>query len=484
MKRKAFILAMLLLLSSLSSCSSKDSTTPDAETSAGTTETAVAEPVETEIQDDLPEKDFGGQEYRVRSVTYDPSSYTTIFDPAELNGEIVNDALYNRNRSIEERFNMVFTASEDSYDNNFKQLKEMNIAGDNALEMVMCINRNSFAAAVDGYLTNMERLTYLNLGKPWYSKVINDSMTIDGKLFFAYSDECLQMFESTIVLMFNKDMMTDLQQEIPYSIVENGEWTFDLFREYCTAAKTDLNGDGVYKKGDQFGLITNIDFYYPSMWVGADTLSVAKDENDIPYFNIPGNERWVSAMEYVVQLMSEDLIFMEDFAKRTETVQHFTERQSLFCMSTLGRMPITRDMEDDMGILPLPKYDEAQENYRSRVIDGWLHVVPATISDPEYVSIIMEALACESYKNVFPAYYENFVSHKILRDKESIDMMNLIKDTRVLDMGDVQWYETIRGKYHSVVEKKNTDFASVTASVEKAAAQVIDEAVAKIKELN
>ena len=106
---------MLLLLSSLSSCSYKDSTTPDAETSAGTTETAVAEPVETEIQDDLPEKDFGGQEYRVRSVTYDPSSYTTIFDPAELNGEIVNDALYNRNRSIEERFNLVFTASEDSY---------------------------------------------------------------------------------------------------------------------------------------------------------------------------------------------------------------------------------------------------------------------------------------------------------------------------------------------------------------------------------
>lgn len=461
---------MLLLLSSLSSCSSKDSTTPDAETSAGTTETAVAEPVETEIQDDLPEKDFGGQEYRVRSVTYDPSSYTTIFDPAELNGEIVNDALYNRNRSIEERFNMVFTASEDSYDNNFKQLKEMNIAGDNALEMVMCINRNAFAAAVDGYLTNMERLAYLNLGKPWYSKVINDSMTIDGKLFFAYSDECLQMFESAILLMFNKDMMTDLQLEIPYSIVQDGQWTFDMFHQYTSAALMDLDGDGSYKKGDQFGIMTNIDFFFPSFWICADTLSVAKGADDIPYFNIPGNERWISSMEYVVQLLNENLVYLESAAKRTETVQYFTQRESLFCMSTLGRMPITRDMEDDMGILPLPKYDEEQENYRSRVIDGWLHVVPATVSDTEYVSIIMEALACESYKNVFPAYYDNFVSHKILRDEESIAMMNLIKDTRVLDMGDVQWFETIRSKYQGVVEKKNTDFASVTASVEKAAA--------------
>ena len=483
MKRTTCILAMLLMITSLGSCSSGDAETTANETSSGAV-TAETEPAETEIHDDLPAKDFGGQEYRVRSVTYDPSSYTTIFDPAELNGEIVNDALYNRNRSIEERFNMVFAASEDSYANNFQQLKEMNIAGDNALEMVMCINRNAFAAAVDGYLTNIDRLTYLDLEKPWYSKDINDSMTIDGKLFFAYSDECLQMFESAILLMFNKDMMTDLQLEIPYSIVQDGQWTFDLFHQYASAALLDLDGDGSYKKGDQFGIMTNIDFFYPSFWISADTLSVAKGADDIPYFNIPGNERWISSMEYVVQLLNENLVYLESAAKRTETVQYFTQREALFCMSTLGRMPITRDMEDDMGILPLPKYDAAQEDYRSRVIDGWLHVVPATISDPEYVSIIMEALACESYKNVFPAYYDNFVSHKILRDEESIAMMNLIKDTRVLDMGDVQWYETIRSKYQSVVEKKNTDFASVTASVEKAAAQVIDDAVAKIKELN
>jgi len=483
MKRTTCILAMLLMITSLAGCSSGNAETTKNETSAGTV-TAETEPAETEIHDDLPEKDFGGQEYRVRSVTYDPSSYTTIFDPAELNGEIVNDALYNRNRSIEERFNMVFAASEDSYDNNFQQLKEMNIAGDNALEMVMCINRNAFAAAVDGYLTNMDRLTYLDLEKPWYSKDINDSMTIDGKLFFAYSDECLQMFESAILLMFNKDMMTDLQLEIPYSIVQDGQWTFDLFHQYASAALLDLDGDGSYRKGDQFGIMTNLDFFFPSFWICADTLSVAKGADDIPYFNIPGNERWISSMEYVVQLLNENLVYLESATKRTETVQYFTQREALFCMSTLGRMPITRDMEDDMGILPLPKYDAAQENYRSRVVDGWLHVVPATISDPEYVSIIMEALACESYKNVFPAYYDNFVSHKILRDEESIAMMNLIKDTRILDMGDVQWYETIRGKYQSVVEKKNTDFASVTASVEKAAAQVIDDAVAKIKELN
>ncbi|MBQ3179146.1 MAG: hypothetical protein IJB52_15105 [Clostridia bacterium] len=483
MKKTTFILAMLLMITSLGSCSSGDAETTANETSSGAV-AAETEPSETEIHDDLPEKDFGGQEYRVRSVTYDPSSYTTIFDPAELNGEIVNDALYNRNRSIEERFNMVFTASEDSYDNNFKQLKEMNIAGDNALEMVMCINRNAFAAAVDGYLTNIDRRTYLDLEKPWYSKDINDSMTIDGKLFFAYSDECLQMFESAILLMFNKDMMTDLQLEIPYSIVQDGQWTFDLFHQYASAALLDLDGDGSYKKGDQFGIMTNIDFFFPSFWISADTLSVAKGADDIPYFNIPGNERWISSMEYVVQLLNENLVYLESAAKRTETVQYFTQREALFCMSTLGRMPITRDMEDDMGILPLPKYDAAQEDYRSRVIDGWLHVVPATISDPEYVSIIMEALACESYKNVFPAYYDNFVSHKILRDEESIAMMNLIKDTRVLDIGDVQWFETIRSKYQSVVEKKNTDFASVTASVEKAAAQVIDDAVAKIKELN
>ena len=136
-----------------------------------------------------------------------------------------------------------------------------------------------------------------------------------------------------------------------------------------------------------------------------------------------------------------------------------------------------------MGILPLPKYDAAQEKYRSRVIDGWLHVVPASVSDPEYVGIIMEALAYESYKTVFPSYYENFVYYKILRDKESIEMMDLIKNTRMMDMGDVPFYDTVRSKYHSAVEQKSESFASITASIQPAAEKAIEEAVAKIKEL-
>ncbi len=475
----AFLMTLALLVP-LAACGKETPATP-AITSAADTETTL--PAETELKPDLPEKDFNGRDFRVQSVTYDPNSYTTIFAPEELTGEIVKDALYNRNLAVAQQFNVKFVATEDSYNNNYSRLREMALAEDDALEMIMVINRNAFSSSVDGYLTNVSLLKYLDLDKPWYSKDINDSMTIAGKLFFAYSDECLQMFESAAILMFNKDMMTDLGLDLPYKLVDEGKWTWDTFHDYAAAGLRDVNGDGAYTADDCYGVISHTDFYFPSFWIGADTLSVAKDKDDIPYFNIPGNERWNAAMEYSVKLLKEDLVCLESAGKRTEAVQTFAERGSLFCLSTLGRMQITREMEDDMGILPLPKYDAAQEKYRSRVIDGWLHVVPASVTDPEYVGVIMEALAYESYKNVFPSYYDNFVSYKILRDRESIEMMDLIKNTRMMDMGDVQLFDTIRSKYQSAVEQKSENFASLTASIQPAAEKAIADAVAKIKEL-
>ena len=48
----------------------------------------------------------------------------------------------------------------------------------------------------------------------------------------------------------------------------------------------------------------------------------------------------------------------------------FMNGQGLFLTESIGEAHIMREMRDDFGILPYPKYDEAQESYQTYICDG------------------------------------------------------------------------------------------------------------------
>ena len=92
---------------------------------------------------------------------------------------------------------------------------------------------------------------------------------------------------------------------------------------------------------------------------------------------------------------------MADYMRVIET---FYEGRALFYDSTLNAAETLRDMNDDFGIVPTPKFDEAQSDYRSFVNGASSMVcVPATVTkteNREFVSIVIEGLASEAYRTV------------------------------------------------------------------------------------
>ena len=50
---------------------------------------------------------------------------------------------------------------------------------------------------------------------------------------------------ATMPLAFNKQMLEEANLEDPRELVKRGEWTWDVFREYCKTLTKDLDGDGV-----------------------------------------------------------------------------------------------------------------------------------------------------------------------------------------------------------------------------------------------
>jgi hypothetical protein len=124
-------------------------------------------------------------------------------------------------------------------------------------------------------------------------------------------------------------------------------------------------------------------------------------------------------------------------------------------------------MEDDDGVLPIPKYDETQANYSTCVSGaGSMVVVPVSCGDPDFIGLIMEAMAAVSFDQITPDLIHVLASTKNVRDQESSEITQMIIRHRNFDtarMHDV----TVDGYVEALLRKKSTDVSSYFASNEK-----------------
>jgi hypothetical protein len=106
----------------------------------------------------------------------------------------------------------------------------------------------------------------------------------------------------------------------------------------------------------------------------------------------------------------------------------FMSGKNLFYYSELYESGTTfKSMEGDFGILPCPKFDENQKEYRTVAHDTYsLFCIPITCSRRELVGAAAEAMAAESYRKVTPAYFETALKVKYTRDEESSQMLDII----------------------------------------------------------
>ena len=144
-----------------------------------------------------------------------------------------------------------------------------------------------------------------------------------------------------------------------------------------------------------------------------------------------------------------------------------------------------REMEDDYSILPYPKWDENQEKYMTGAMDNYSVLgMPITVTDPEMVSILTESLNVESYRTLFPVYYEQALQNKYSRDPESIEMLNMLMEGRNFDFstlfaGQITGISTL---FRTVINSKNADFASFYAKTAKIAEKGLEKVLTAYEE--
>ncbi len=405
--------------------------------------------------------DFDSAIFKVLSVESKEGTYTR-FDMWELTGDIVDDAVYTRNRIIESRFNIILDShTKINYNECQYALKNEALCPIEYWDLIMLINRDAYTAIAEDMIYTPKDLKYIDMSKPYYLKDVNDALTIDGVPLFAYSDESMYTFERSACIVFNQNMIKDKDMDNPYDLVENNQWTYEkMFQMISDGTVTDTSGNT-----STWGCVGVADYTGVSFWLGCGQkiikMNAAKTNMK---FDLIDNENIQTITTKMRTLMDNKQMLLE-WNRGTDDspwIRPFASGNALFQTNIIGKVWLLRNVESfDYGVVPYPKYNTDQDDYYSRVVDAWLHVVPKTCTDVDRASVILEALASGSSQLVFPAYYEKLLKYSVLRDEKSIDMLEIIRAHRVFDLADVTWHQQIRYNLDTKLFSENPSYKDV-----------------------
>ncbi len=491
---KKLIATLLLcgvIVASFASCAGGDGANTD--TSASDGETTTAESVEettTEMSEEdkyaaviasIPSEDYDGYEFKIAARGDSNGVWKSLDITSEgENGEPINDAVYERNRLLEEKLNVkvVNAASATSAPNEI--VTKAILASEDAYDVVSDGLSYLSTMALNEYLVDYNDITAVDLDNEWWDQELRTGLSIKDRIYYATGDISIMDNTGTWCVLFNKDISTNLGLDDQYELVKSGAWTLDKLHANATEAALDLDGDGAMTGNDQYGFLSEW-FNTYALWVGADQKIISKDADDIPVLSLY-NDRSATIIEDIIALQTDEACtaFHNKFSS---VIDAFKNNQGLYFLVGMRVIPSMRDMDTEFGIIPAPKYNEAQDDYRGTYsfTNFVAYSVPATASDIDRTGVILEVMAGVSKYTLTPAYYDTTLISKLIRDNESEEMIEIILSHRSFDLGSIFNFGKTFSLFDQMTESKSADIASRYAAVEDAAQLEIDEFIASLK---
>jgi hypothetical protein len=438
------------------------------------------------IDPNLPEMDFNGRDFNIVHWFVGVWEFDDCDDIVveELNGDVFNDAVFFRNKAVEEKYNVNIKLMRMDINEITNNVRKMISAGDDTYDLIYQRLHEVMPMISSGMFYNLSDVPYVNFDMPWWDKRSVEEWSLGGKVYIAASDISKTSYDTIGCILFNKQAVQDYAIENLYEVAAKGDWTFDYLTEVCKNKAQDLNGDGILNDSDFIPFVC-IDLLTTILFNGTGGRFAEKDENDMPVclFN---TERNLGVCEAILNFMYDTQLCLNTDTVANYKGKMFENGQSIFTMAQMLSVRKLREMEIDFGVLPSPKYDKRQENYYSclSIHQAGLVSVPTTASDPDRTGLILEALSAESRYTVHPAYYEISLKGKHVRDDESADMLDILFNTRLYDLGSVGHFGGFETEWLRIQSNKKRDIVSIYEKSEKKIQSDIDKLIKAIEKLD
>ena len=486
MKLLCLALAAIMLLTCFVACAD-ETDDPGKESGNSTTNNEETTDGVQAALDELGEIDWGGDDFTVLYVESFKGEVYAENGTVDKDGgasQVINDAVYERNSLFEDRCNLVFKTIEKdaSAVNSSVQNEASAPTGD--FQMIDARLGETSTLATSGYLYDFYELG-IDLDHEWWDSGTAQFVLAGGVYFMSgslnYGDDGV-----TYVLIFNKDMQKTYSNTVPnpYQTARDGEWTLEYFNNVIQGISAD-NGDGKWNELDTYGFINTWE-YGNTFFIGSDLryINNTGDDGEITLFlsDKAQMEKALNVLELSQAIYhNNNASYMSPPGEEGKGQTAFKENRGLFYGEVVNHLtPLTREMETEFGILPVPKYDKAQEFYRT-----WTHASGSTFSvtaaipaaKAETMGLVVQAYAILSHQLLKPAYYDIMLTSRNVHDADSADMMDLMFANRVYEMSfyfsNFGFFELFKSATNDNSDKFSSQYAAQAKSFDRKLATVL-----------
>ncbi len=436
------ILAIIMLVPAAVSCAN----TNDPEDTKGNAITTAPEAgnqqtdpteAETEIVSNIPaDLKFEGETVK---ILYWQDVENPEFFVEDTNGESVNDAIYTRNERVQDQFGVTleYVGTPGNYNNQaafISTCTNSTQSGSDAHDIFAGYSMTGATLMTKALAQDLTQYEIIEFDKPWWPETLISKATIKDSIYFASGDISTNYLYMMYAAFFNKDMFIDLHGDhnVLYDLAYDQQWTLDKLIEYCTNVFLEQNGDDQASQGDRFGFVTT-NIHFDAFYTGSELSTVVTDESG----SLILSEDFYS--QKATDLVTKACAFLHDSGEawilNSSTI--FSQNQALF---TIDRVHLAsrhlKDVDFSFGILPIPKYDLDQEDYRTCMAFPFTtYVLSVAAPAAEAAAATLELLAYQSYLLVTPALFEESMKLRYADAGDDSMMYDIIRKSVVIDLG-------------------------------------------------
>lgn len=500
----AALMLMGVMMTAIACGKSDDQNGTDTSMQNGTTvgtDPAATTPAETEpthdangyLLDDLdPNLNFGDATFHILAWEHSLPE----FDMAEQTGNVIENAVFTRNSMTEERLGIdlsftIIKGNSGAFQEFCQEVSKSVNAGDGSFDAIGCYLRSAGVMTLQHLLVDMLEVEHLNFDKPWWSDSLLELNTINDKLYFISGDIATTLLYQMMFMIYNNDLGEQFNLTNPQELAMQGKWTQEVLFTMAENIYADLDNDGVKSEGDQYGLFSinhpNLDIFY----MGADMSYVEPDANgNLQLSDDILSEKALGIIDKLISLYTNS----NDgwYKNSVSSSSIYAQGNSLF-YNTTGQVLSQSFRSADMNysILPAPKYDEAQEHYRTAVaFTHTMYCIPIDAKNTAMSGAVLECMASEGYRNVTPALFETAFKYQYSNSQYDADIFEIIRDNVVFDICR-PFFDSMGGDASSPVriwrkqiESGTNQLASASKTYERVWLKSLENISAELKETN
>lgn len=441
----ALLIFMILSVLALASCTVNDSE------HAGDQTTTTTPPTTTEPFDADPPKyvdPFEGKKFDFKGTTVrfaiagakrgdlNDDAYRSI-DADENNGDPIVESVYTRNKSIEERINVVIDVVKCTDNKSLKEyITPMALCGDDRVDWMVANQKNDIDICFDEYVLDLARqntgtytFNYIDINNPWWSKDYIDKYQFADELYWLSGPISLKYLGGMSCVFVNEDLYNEYLKKDHGSLADlvlDGNWTVDQMAKMCAdiykASGGQVNGVNMFEENDVKRLMVGAGF----------SLEGTNEFGGKAILDVTANSDIISKVKSVFS----DKEGIGSLSEYSNSVDGFVNGKQLFMYGDISKAYELKEMNGNLLEVPMPKLDKNQEEYRCLMSDdNQIMGLMYTSSRIKEATVTLELMAADAYANTVYKYYDNLLDNKFSTNYDTFTMVSLILDSAYIDFG-------------------------------------------------